>query len=141
MKNFLLVLFGLLPLPMLLHAQNQPAKTTIDPRIYTAYEREYVDRVAQSNPFLIQYWTFYLENAYFITDMPSEKTDDAMEYTTIKIDNLNNINILQLEKKYPMKHDWDTLKAYRIEGTSKLLVYHPGRLFVEKLNAYRKNLN
>jgi hypothetical protein len=130
MKKFLLVLFGLLPLPMLLHAQNQPTKSAIDPRIYAAYERDYVDRVAQINPFLIQYWTFYLENAYFITDMPSEKTDDAMEYANIKIDNL-----------YNMKHDWDTLKAYRIEGTSKLLVYHPGRLFVEKLNAYRKNLN
>ena len=141
MKKILLVLFGLLPLPMLLQAQNQPAKTMIDPRIYAAYEREYVDRVAQNNPFLIHYWTFYLENAYYITDAPTEKTEDAMEYSTIKIDNLNNINILQLEKKYPMKHDWEDLKAYRIEGTSKLLVYHPGRLFTEKLNVYRKNLN
>ena len=61
MKKILLVLFGLLPLPMLLHAQTQPVKTTIDPRIYAAYERDYVERVAQSNPFLIQYWTFYLE--------------------------------------------------------------------------------
>jgi hypothetical protein len=92
MKKFLLLLLGILPLPLLLPAQNQPVKTAIDPRIYTAYERDYVDRVAQNNPFLIQYWTFYLANAYFITEMPSEKTDDAMNYAVIKIDNLNNIN-------------------------------------------------
>jgi hypothetical protein len=135
MKKKLLVLFGILPL--LLSAQNQPAKTSIDPRIYAAYGHEYVDRIAQTNPFLIQYWTFYLDHAFAVMDVPTEKEDDVI-HPVIKVANLKQINILQLEKDLQIKPYWDRLSIYRIANTEQLLVYYPTDNFIRELNEWRK---
>ncbi|MEN9609228.1 MAG: hypothetical protein RLZZ628_42 [Bacteroidota bacterium] len=136
MKKFLLGLFGILP--MLLPAQNQPIKTNIDARIYAAYGQEYVDKIAQTNPFLIQYWTFYLDHAFALMDAPVEKELNSKEYPVIKIDNWQHINILQVEKDLQLKSNWDKLSIYRIQNTEKLLVYQPGDTFVRELNEWRK---
>jgi hypothetical protein len=140
MKNILLVWFGMLPL--LLPAQNQAAKSVkvapIDARIYAAYGQTYVDKVAQTNPFLIQYWTFYLDNAFSIMDVPSEKEDAPTNHPIIKVDNLKQINILQLEQNSTIKPQWDRLSIYRIQNTDKLLVYQPTDNFVRALNEWRK---
>jgi hypothetical protein len=136
MKKFLLGLFGILP--MLLPAQNQPIKTNIDARIYAAYGQEYVDKIAQTNPFLIQYWTFYLDHAFALMDAPAEKELNSKEYPVIKIDNWQHINILQVEKDLQLKSNWDKLSIYRIQNTEKLLVYQPGDTFVRELNEWRK---
>jgi hypothetical protein len=136
MKKFLLGLFGILP--MLLLAQNQPVQTKIDARIYAAYGQEYVDKIAQTNPFLIQYWTFYLDHAFAVTDAPAEKELNPKDYPVIKVDNVQAINILQLEKDLQLKSNWDKLSIYRIQNTEKLLVYQPGDSFVRALNEWRK---
>jgi hypothetical protein len=136
MKKKLLVLLGILP--MLMSAQNQPIKTSIDPRIYAVYGHEYVNRIAHTNPFLIQYWTFYLDHAFAVMDIPVEKEDDKSMHPVIKVSNLEQINILQLEKDLQIKPNWDRLSIYRIQNTEKLLVYYPVDNFVRELNEWRK---
>jgi hypothetical protein len=54
------------------------------------------------------------------------------------MDNLNEINILQLEKDLQLKPHWDRVNIYRIQNSDKLLVYYPTDHFVRALNEWRK---
>ena len=114
--------------------QQSVDKIEIDDRLLAVYDANYLERLQTSNPFLLQRWNFYLENAWFIADLPEEKRTDQDQ--SIVISDLEQINILLLEKELGLKRDWDQYKMYPIEGTDKMLVYYPGKTFNEELNKH-----
>ncbi len=135
MKRILTFTIILLPF-IVFSQQNSPASKSIDPRLYAAYEKAYVDDVAQNDAFLLKRWTFYLDHAYFISETSLSKSETAESYPSVKIADLQHINILKLEQEQSLKRDYYTETIYKIEGTAKYLVYYSGRAFIEKLNDY-----
>ena len=127
-------------LPMFLTAQQNASaesSTLIDARLYDAYGKTYVDRVALEDDFLINRWTFYLDHAYFISDSPLAKDGAAAEsYPSVNVTDLAKINILKLEKEQDLKRAYHTETIYKIAGTEKYLVYYAGRDFIERFNHY-----
>lgn len=111
----------------------QTEKVTPDARLYEVYSAEYLERLQSSNPFLIQRWNFYLDNAYFITDKPDKK--DA-QYRQTTLTDLENLNILAAEKNLNLSHDFHKRTYYEIIGTDKILVYYSGKEFRDALNAH-----
>ncbi len=132
MKNCLLLFFFCLAWNFS-SAQNEPNTVLPDERLYEVYEREYVDGLVEENPFLIKRWNFYLDNAFLITENIPEKDND---YPTISIKDVNNINILLLEKEQNLQRDWDKPIIYKIRGTDKILVYHAGKDFTKSLKKH-----
>ena len=132
MRYFTAIFFVLLPL--FFFAQKVEADTPeIDLRLSKVFEQAYLERLQKENPFLIQRWNFYLEHAFYITK------DDKIErnhYPTIKVDDLENINILKLEKTQALKRKYQGETSYWIEGTDLVLVYHSAQTFNQKLNEY-----
>lgn len=112
----------------------QTENISIDDRLYDVFDRNYLENLKSSNPFLIQRWNYYLTDAWSIKDLPVEKQSGA--YQTIAIPDLENINILLLEKQFDLKPDWHKFNMYKIEGTDKMLVYLPGKQFVSQLNKH-----
>lgn len=110
---------------------------TIEPdaRVIEAYGKDYIDRLIVDNPFLIQRWNFYVDHAYYITEDIPEK---GAKYEEVIIEDLEDFNILKLEKEQKLKRAWDVPVIYKIRSTNKLLVFHPGKLFNEKLRASLK---
>ena len=107
---------------------------SIDTRLYNVYEEAYLNDLKVNNPFLLKRWAFYLDNAYYITDFPIQK--GTPNYPKIEIDDLDNLNILLLEKNQNLKKNFDEKTFYRIEGTNKILVFYSGKEFNVKLNQY-----
>ncbi len=105
-----------------------------DQRLYQVYEADYIDQLLEHNPFLIKRWNFYLDHAFSIIDDVPGKTQYTSE---ISIDNLDEINILLLEKELGLTHSYDLPVIYKIKNTNKCLVYQPGEKFAE---AFRKSL-
>ncbi len=70
------------------------------------------------NPDTYAYWNFYTANAYQITDLPSEKSNAHEIKGTIKLSDINSVNIFDLHFT-PSVKDY---QYYRIEGSNKLLV-------------------
>ncbi len=129
--------FALTLLPFFVFSQqNSPISKPIDPRLYAAYERSYVDDVAQNDAFLLKRWTFYLDHAFFISETSLSKSDADENYPSVKIIDIEHINILKLEQEQALKRHYDTETIYKIEGTHKYLVYYSGRAFIQKLNDY-----
>lgn len=107
---------------------------SIDDRLFDVYDREYLENVKQSNPFLIQRWNYYLDHAWKIEALPSEKANSVEQ--VIEVPDLEQINILLLEKTLKIRPDWHTFQMYQIKNTDKMLVYLPGKVFVSNLNEH-----
>jgi hypothetical protein len=133
----------LVVVPFFLFSQKNTVFNTaaIDQRLYAVFGTEYIDESLRSDVFSLQRWTFYLDNAYIIVSEPPTKDGSAGDFPTVRIPDLAHINILQLEKEQDLKRDYYTESIYRIEGTTKYLVYHSGRNFIEAFNAFRDELN
>ena len=104
-----------------------------DARLVEAHGADYINRLKTENPFLINRWNFYLDNAFFITDDVPGKNGD---YKTVHIENLEDFNILKIEKEQKLERAWDVPTIYKIENTEKLLVYYSGKEFNERLKAH-----
>ena len=125
---FLLLLF-----PFTSFSQSNDSSLVPDDRLIEAYGEDYINRLIEDNPFLIKRWNFYLDNAYFITDnVPGKETD----YKVVQVENLEQINILTIEKEQKLERAWDVPTIYKIENTEQLLVYYPGKVFTEKLKVH-----
>ena len=132
----------LVVVPFLLFSQQKTVfnPAAIDQRLYAVFGKEYIEESLRSDVFSLQRWTFYLDNAYFISDNPQTKDGSEGDFPSVKITDLAHINILQLEKEQNLKRDYYTESIYRIEGTTKYLVYHSGQRFIEAFNAFRREL-
>lgn len=101
----------------------------IHPKLASAYEPTYLQRIQKTNPMLFKRWTYYVDHSYYVTEVIPEKL--LKSQTPIKA-NPSDINIFLLEKRYPfLKRDWNLPKAYKIKNTEKLLVYYSGKQFNE----------
>jgi hypothetical protein len=133
MKGILTLM--LLTFSILSFAQKKSSKTVeIDDRLMEVYDLAYLKNLQTQNPFLLQRWSFYLDNAYYIVDFPTTKGNP--DYPTIEVADLDNMNILLLEKSQKMTRDFDKLIKYKIKGTDKILVYYSGKEFNQKLNKF-----
>ena len=128
--------------PLFLFSQKTTTFNTasIDARLYAVFGKEYIEESLRSDLFSLQRWTFYLDNAYIIAQEPPTKDGSEGDFPTVRIPDLKNINILQLEKEQKLTRDYYTESIYRIEGTTQYLVYYSGRDFIEAFNAFRREL-
>ncbi len=134
--TFIITLF----LPFLAFSQqNISVSKSIDPRLYAAYDKAYIDDVAKNDAFLLKRWTFYLDNAFYITDAIVNKDGIAIDYPSVSVSDVSHINILKLETEQKIKRDYYVETIYKIKGTNQFLVYHSGKNFIEKLNEYLAN--
>jgi len=128
--TFLLLTFSILSI-----AQSKTIKdNNIDNRLYEVYDKDYLTSLQKGNPFLLERWSFYLDNSYFITTYPSEK--GAPNYPSVEIDNLKDFNILLIEKNQRLTRNFDKQTVYQIKGTDQVLVYYSGKMFNQKLNKH-----
>ncbi len=130
-KVILLLLFYV---PIFLYSQNTSGPVTPDERLFEAYGQEYVQKVLVENPFLIKRWNYYLDHAFIIVDEVAEKIADS---PVVEINDLENINILKLEKEQKLSRDWNKPTIYLIKDAGKMLIYHSGKDFT---NALKKHL-
>lgn len=133
MKGILTTLLFIIPIFSFCQ-KTSDSKVEIDQRLYDVYEEDYLKRLQINQPFVLERYAFYLDNAFYITDYPSEKGNP--NYPTIEISDLENLNILKLEKDQKLTRDFDKQMIYKIKDTKKVLVYISGKDFNKKLNKH-----
>ncbi|MBK8563793.1 MAG: hypothetical protein IPN76_10745 [Saprospiraceae bacterium] len=108
--------------------------TPIDSRLYAIHSGEYLESLQSANPFLLKRWAFYLDHSWYLTDLPAEKAKEAA--TTVRVEDLDAINILLLEKQFALHRDWEKQTVIKIEKTDKAIVLISGKRFNELLNEH-----
>jgi len=89
-----------------------------DQRLLSKFSKKELNEMQINNPIAYAYWNFYAANAYQIMDLPNEKATAHEIKGTVKIKDINLINIFDLNYT-PLSKDY---QYYRIEGKKKLLV-------------------
>jgi hypothetical protein len=89
-----------------------------DKRLLSKFSEDELNQMQRKSPNTYAYWNFYAANAFQIMDLPNEKTNAHEIKGTVRIDDINDVNILALHY-VPLPKDY---QYYRIEDTKKLLV-------------------
>jgi hypothetical protein len=107
-----------------------------DPRVLAAFGSKYVDEISKGDKFWLYKWNFYVQKAYYVSDSPEPKMGADFAYPEVTISDLNNINILILEKNQALDRDFHSETYYKIVGSDKYLVYRSGEYMSERFNIY-----
>ncbi len=106
-----------------------------DARLFAAFDTAYIETLRRDNPTLLLRWNYYLDNAFVISEFPSQKGDIA-QYPTVQIPDISMVNILVLEKTQRLTHDWQKSVFYRINNSGQVLMYYPGKEFNRKFREF-----
>ena len=124
-----------------------------DPRLYKCYDSAFLDTLMIYRSNLIVYLNFYLDHAFFIADLPPNKSLDVPDISevlmiprkeseryrnfdlTVEGYNPANWNIL----RYNFKRSFDDRTYYKIGNTGKVLVFYSGSELNDIFNEYKKN--
>jgi hypothetical protein len=140
MKRYLTSLFVAVPF-FLFSQQNTVFDTAkIDARLYAVFDKAYIEESLRTDQFAIQWWTFYLDNAFIIVNEPPTKDGSAGNFPLVHIEDVAHVNILQLEKEQNLTKERHVDTIYRIAGTTRYLIYHAGSDLNDAFNAYREEL-
>jgi len=134
MKMYQTLLILLLSSGIFAQTATSPAAVEIDQRLYDVYDTDYLEKLKTVNPFVLQRWNYYLDHSFFIADLDPDK--QITPTGTIEISDIDNINVLLLEKEQKLEKQRSLPTYYKIAGTNKYLVFHPVDKFVKKLNEH-----
>ncbi len=140
----LIVLFViLLAITGKLNAQNQKDIFIPDSRLYECFDKTYIKQLKDKNPALIVYYNYYLDNSFFISELPSEKINSNKIPKLKLLEKFKNsktkiakLNIL----KYDVKRYYDRNSYYRMGTSNKVVVFYSEKEFMIKYNKHRKSL-
>ena len=126
-----------------------------DPRLYQCYDSSFLDTLMIYRSNLIIYLNYYLDNAYFIADLPPNKSLDIPDVSEVLIIprkeadkyrnfdlnvegyNPANWNIL----RYNFKRSFDDRTYYKLGNTGKVLVFYSGSELNEMFNEFKRSAN
>lgn len=106
-------------------------RTEPDPRLFDALSKSEIAEMQEKNPFLIQYYNYFLDHSYRIIDQPKS---NQLNLPVVDIPNIDNFNILVVKKEQKLKRAWESQTYYTIKNTDKVLVFISEREFTQKLN-------
>ncbi|MFC2100291.1 hypothetical protein ACFLRZ_00530 [Bacteroidota bacterium] len=126
-----------------------------DPRLYECYDSTFLDTLKIYRSDLIIYLNFFLDNAYFIADLPPNKSlnipdvsevpliprKDSDKYRNfdLNVEGYNPANWNML--RYNFKRSFDDRTYYKLGNTGKVLVFYSGSELNEMFNEFKRSAN
>jgi len=111
------------------------AQSNYDERLLAKFSEDRIQELQKEQPQIIDYYTYYLDHSYQITDRETSGKDFQTDQE-VKIKDLNDFNILELG----LTMDRSASKIYKIKGTEKYLRLLSNREFILAYNKSRNNL-
>ncbi len=123
--------------PFLLIAQasdNAPFGETAQPSA-TILDRNYLDQLAQNNPFLLERWTYMSKHGWEIKSFPSGKGEPP--YQQLEDGLWNAANVLNLELTGRILRHPNQRSYYRIGTSTNILILHSSAEITRHMNLNR----
>jgi hypothetical protein len=113
----------------------QSKDQNFDARLLEIFDTTYLTRLASEQPVVLRRLEYYLDHAYYITE---DAKINRANYPIVKIENVENFNIMKLERTQQLHRHPKKEISYQIEGTNKVLVYLSAEDFTAAFNKREK---
>lgn len=126
------------------------AQVVPDSRLLSNNSKQQLELIQENNPVVILYMNFYLDNSYYITSLPMDKTSNLEDISIIKNkESGQTIDIEFLSKNssefninnYDFKRYHNKPSYYKIGKTGKVFVIRSGDQINMMFNKYRETAN
>ncbi len=118
-------------------------------KIIEAFGQEKTDQLIQNNPDLVDYYNFYLDNAFFFSKPTGKSVSNYIDIYEIKYVNdsskyfdedvtklcKDNFNPL----KYQITPDFHRYTHFKLGETGRYIVFKPTKIFIKEYKYYKKN--
>ncbi|MFZ4413796.1 MAG: hypothetical protein ACOYOV_11985 [Bacteroidales bacterium] len=130
------------------YAQNKNVKPDI--RLYQCYEKTYLDNLAKTNPEQLQFLNYYLDNAYYVASLKSEKPVTGIDINTLFEKSKNgSLTSIAFNEKVYIKNSFNVLKynfqtgyldtpTYIWKEAGIAIVFRPEKHIKEDFNMLQK---
>ncbi|NVO04195.1 MAG: hypothetical protein HXX09_15990 [Bacteroidetes bacterium] len=129
----------------------QDNKIKPDSRLYECFEASYVNQMEQSNPKLVAYYNYYLENSFYVVDLKQSKpvtgeninsvtlikdlSKDKTIYFSEKSFDLKKFNVL----KYKFKTEDNSFSTYIWKDAGIAIIFLPRNQIAEGYQKFIKD--
>ena len=89
---------------------------------------------------LLIYYDFFIDNSWYLIDVPSEKIND-LSYSEIELPLINgkidkgNLNVLMLD----VSRDYEHEVRYFVKGSNQVIAFYSEKKFIEMFNELKLN--
>lgn len=118
---------------------NPVQKIDPDARLVEAFGQSFADRLVEENPNLLVYYNYFLDNSYYITELPLDKADFLESLAKLPIAHDTDSKIINV-LKYEIKLKFDKETYFRMSDSNKVMVFYTGEKLNEKYNEHRRAL-
>lgn len=101
----------------------------------TTLESEYLDQLADANPFLLERWSYMAHNGWEIKTFPTQKGEPP--YQQLEEELWHGHNVLDLELKGLLQRQPNQRSYYRIGASNRILILHSGAEITHHMNLNR----
>jgi len=111
-----------------------------DKRVIDYLGADKVAMLQKSNPSLIHYYNFFLDNSYTIESVPADKLANN-NFTELTLPLINGevdtkkLNVLNLN----IQRNYEENVYFKIKNSDKIFIMLSEKAFMKKFNAYRKS--
>lgn len=125
--------------------------TKVDQRLYDVYETSHIENLKVKNPELLKYYTYFLDNSYYILDLPAGKENAYQSIYNVKAAEIKgqpskeNFNedpaIVGTTKFNPLKYEFIRDKSkrigYKLGKQNKAVIFYSEDEFSKMFNEIR----
>lgn len=143
------VTFSLVVTFLMIFSLNLAAQGQVfpDSRLYDAFGKKYVDELMKSDPGKIDFYNYYLDNAYYTVslNLPKPVTGIDIHTVVLKSDNTKTFNSKTFSKKLfnPLKYDFKTEEnnfvTYIWNEAGIAVIFHPMSHIRADYDNYKKS--
>ena len=139
---FLLVVVYIIPMFCTLSVAQEKESSklvTADSRLVDAMGESFVERIEKENQNMVIYNNFFLDNSYYISELPDGKSDFLNSLKTLPISpetDQKEINVL----KYELNLNFDKETYFRMENSNKVMIFYSNEDLIRKYNEHRRVL-
>lgn len=114
----------------------------VDSRITLAFGKEYVERVQNSNPEIIQYYSLFLDNGFYISSVKTEDVDminrklplltPKEEFKSFVENDFTNSSFNPFFYAYELNYKHS--KVYRLDENGTIIEFFPSKKTIDAFN-------
>lgn len=112
-------------------------------KVVDALGMEQVKFLEETNPDLLKYYFYFIENSFYIEELPAEKftTSSGLTEIDLPLTDNSNIDFMKLNiLKYKLERNFSQRTTYKVKGINSVLVFYSEKELSEMFSMEKEKI-